>query len=234
MGDTPSGRGRTSTALILAAGANTRLEGIVPPGFKPLIPVNGRSLFKHALDHANDVWGAQRIVTVVNPDNARALTQIGGSDDWIVQPSPDGVVDAIRRGLVAIDAEWTVVLCADNTFEIAEDVLERTRAHQWRRPLFGARWLPRDDAHRFTRYRMSAPLKNAFDTGEPITARFLDAKDTGAFDGCWIGPLVLRTDSLRRGMTMPTIVDCVNVATRDEVFVPVPMNCYDLGVPEAL
>jgi molybdopterin-guanine dinucleotide biosynthesis protein A len=211
------------TALILAAGANTRLEGILPPGLKPLLVVNGRTLFKHAIDHANDVWDCERLVAVVSPDNARHLAIVGGADDWVVQPSPDGVVDAIRRGLRVITTPWTLILCADNTFDLDEAALS---AIACRRDvaMFGARRLAPDDEHRFTRYYTS------YDR-----VKFVEATNTTQpTEGCWIGPLLLPTEGVRNGSTMPSIVDLVNVATADFQLVPVQMTCADLGIPEAL
>jgi NDP-sugar pyrophosphorylase family protein len=207
----------------LAAGANTRLEGILPPGLKPLLVVNGRTLFKHAVDHAHDAWGTERVVAVVSPDNVRPLTQVGGADDWVVQPQADGVMDALRRGLRAVDTRWTLVLCADNTFDLDYETNLDLLRLRGRVPLFGARGLDEKDARRFTRYVRH---------GDNV--RFLEASGDEPGTGCWIGPLCLPTEGLRNGQNSPTIVGCVNVAAHGLMLTPLDMNCADLGIPEAL
>jgi NDP-sugar pyrophosphorylase family protein len=211
------------TALILAAGANTRLESILPPGLKPLVIVNGKTLFKHAVDHANGLWNVDRVVAVVAPDNARPLTQVGGADDWVVQPRPEGVLDAIRRGLRAVWTPWTLILCADNTFDVDTGGLIQLQHVAGRVPAFVSRRLAPEDERRFTRYVRHGD-----------SSRFVGPEYTGPTDGCWIGPLCLSTEGLGDGSMLPSIIDCVNVAATGQMLTPIAMNCADLGIPEAL
>lgn len=195
---------------------------------KPLLVHNGRTLFRGAIDHAHQLWEVDRVVAVVAPCNAQPLTQIGGADAWVIQPTPNDVIDAIQRGLAAIDPvkhPWTVILCADNVFETGDEgaMLIVSRRHE--QPLFGARTdLLLPEAERFTKYTHD----------EKKGARFYP-KDWDGFDGVWIGPLSLPTLSLQRTIEhVPNVEMMVNAACSGSYLVPLPMRCSDLGIPEAL
>lgn len=224
-----------TTALILAGGANTRLQGVVPPFMKPLVVVNGRTLFRHAFDHA-PIWHADRAVAVVSPENIGPLTKLNLGDnwtrlkyvsDWIVQPHPIGIIDAIKRGLVAVRSPWTLVMCADNTFDIESAALfhlDRSLKEPW--SLFGARHLSHEEERRFTRYDV-----------RDDRVYFIEASDAAPGIGCWIGPLLVPTLDLSvaaHNSRNRTIVDCLNEMACKRRFVSVPMYCNDLGIPEAL
>lgn len=218
------------TAVILAAGANTRLEGILPPGLKPLIPVNGKTLYKHAVDHANDVWDAKEVILVASPDNVRPLAQLGHADHIVIQPAPDGVVDAIRRAIRLVRTTGTLILCADNTFDLdsmAKAEILEARQNGW--AAFGARRLAANEARRFTRFvEMSGHHR----------IRFLAETEALNVTGdCWIGPMYLPTGGIERGLKdgiIRPVVDLLNTAIANVETVPVSMNCSDLGIPEAL
>lgn len=212
------------SALILAAGENARLKTIVPAHLKPLMLVNGRPLIQHALRHA-DEWHADHKVVVASPDNVGLLTQVVHENvDWVVQAQPTGVVNAIWRGLKMVKQAWTVILCSDNTFKFQDSPLSKTTdldTHS----LFGARQLPLHDAHRFTRYV-------AGDHG----VRLIEASAEEQVHGCWIGPLLLSTEALRRAFAHDpapmTIVELINLSTEHgQLLRPIDMLCEDFGVP---
>jgi len=194
---------------------------------KPLLLINGRPLFQHALDHAVTVWGADQCLAVVSPDNARHVLSVvspGVCEHWILQPRPDGVIDALRRALPLVRYDRVLILCADNTFSSLEhtDVLLRSTY-----AFFGVREIAMPDALRFTRYV-------SYDDGG---VHLLEAGTHEMGQGCWIGPLVLHTVQAREAIgTWPaTVVDFIHAAThggRD--LQPIPMRCADLGVPQEL
>ena len=215
----------TITSIIIAAGANTRLGGIVAPFMKPLILVNGKPLIQHALQHAAE-WNTARDIIVASPDNAALLTKVAGNWDdldWILQPTPAGVVDAIARALNHVKTDWTLILCGDNTFSKID-----MKTKWGSLGLFGARKLPAQDSQRFTRYKLR----------EEGGVVFIDAASRDLGDGCWIGPLLLKTSELQRvvpriavdgGSVVTMIAACTNDGREIE---PLPMTCEDLGVPE--
>lgn len=217
------------TTIILAAGANTRLQGIIPGFMKPFILMNGKPLVHHAIDHARE-WCTKDIIIVVSPNNAGGLTQIvDGATAWVLQPQPLGVVDAIFRAMPLVTTPWTLILCADNVFVHGDNgasVHELTRSP--RRAIFGSRELSDEGAYRFTRY------ENTPDRG----VRFI-VSDNDPGEGCWIGPLLLDT---RRLLAIPltsrshiNIIDLINGCTDGGLNItPIPMLCSDCGVPEEL
>lgn len=228
------------SAIILAAGANTRLGGVVPPYMKPLILVNGKPLLHHAVDHAVKDWCVEQVIIVVSPDNAKAICSIEDPGrQYILQPQPIGVVDAIQRAIDIIKNEWTVILCADNTF----DGFPHLEAHSLPlRPMIAVRDdLSPAEMMRFTRYRTSRI--DASTTGYPH--RFVDGKDIEIIDktspdpgmGVWIGPLLLRTPMIRFALSDGTsnVESFIRKASNNGAdLVALRMRCADLGIPEAL
>lgn len=233
MDDTQPRAGTSDiTAVILAAGANTRLAGVMPGFMKPLMLVNGRPLVRHALDHAVWDWKAERVIFVAAPQNASLLAQVTGEPncerrEWVLQPSPDGIIDAISRALPLVTTEWTLILCADNTFSGNVTSLPRRTA------CFGARVLAAEDASRFTR-AVTRP-----DHGTRVLARDepndLPRVEAGVM--VWIGPLLLKTKELcsaLRCMHAGSSIERLIMLATDEgrELQPIMMACEDLGVPE--
>lgn len=220
------------SVIILAAGANTRLGGVVPPYMKPLILVNGKPLLHHAVDHAVKDWCVEQVIIVVSPDNAKAICSIEDPGrQYILQPQPIGVVDAIQRAIDLIKNEWTVILCADNTF----DGFPHLEAHSLPlRPMIAVRDdLSPAESMRFTRYRTVMDGKKI---------EILNKSSTEIGTGVWIGPLLLRTPMIRFALQN---VDEYNLSVDVESFihkasnngadlVALRMRCADLGIPEVL
>lgn len=205
---------RGVSAIILAAGANARLSGIVPSFLKPLMVVNGRSLVGHARAFA-DSYGARQIVTVASPDNVRHMTQLIRSNDWVIQPEPTGIVNAIQRGIGVARCPATLLLCADNTFDLAADADMNSIPRQ---PFFGARVLEAERARRFTRYSASG-----------YAARFIPRNNPELGNGCWIGPVLAPTAALRETLTCSHSIEDALTELR---LLPYQMLCADHGVPE--
>lgn len=220
------------SAIVLAAGANTRLGGLVPPYLKPLILVNGKPLLHHAVNHATQDWGAQQVIIVVSPDNAKAICSVEDPGrQYILQPQPNGVVDAIRRAIGLVSTEWVVILMADNTFE----ALDRSfLIPPFQDPMIGVRDdLSPAEMRRFTRYRARPCDINAWVKGIDL----IEASDNESGQGVWIGPLLLRAPMVRASLLRePTsVTELIHWATNNgDDLAAVQMRCADLGVPEAL
>ena len=210
--------------IILAAGANERLKGLVPSFMKPLILVNGRPLIIHAIDHAKNFWNvALRNITIVTaPQNVGGLVQIAGDiPNYVVQPQPTGVLDAVCRGLPFVDQEWTLILMADNTFA-GGNAQFHTEQYD------GAIGVRTDiQSMRFTR------LKKDNDGNWTVLPR--SSHEPGG-DAVWIGPLMLRTSLVKKSMGVcDTIEDLITVVTsKGRTLHAIPMQCSDLGVPQEL
>ena len=98
--------------------------------------MNGKPLIRHAIDHAEKDWKSTDITVVVSPENSRAIMSLARHDyNYVVQPTPLGVVDAIARGLPYCCGQWTLILCADNTFTLGSDLIKLPPEG----PIFGAR-----------------------------------------------------------------------------------------------
>lgn len=223
-------------ALILAAGANTRLQAVVPPYMKPLILMNGKPLVRHAVDHALNDWHVRGITVVAGPDNARMLLGVlSKMHHFVLQPEPDGVVDAVYRALPTITQDWTLILCADNTFVPDPDNPVHFSAK--RGAQFGTRFVDPPSSRRFTRYkRLSDPKGASFDEQYAPGVRLIPASDPEQGDGCWIGPLLLETEQLRRVLGIcESVTDMMMQSTAlGTELSPLPMLCSDLGIPEEL
>lgn len=209
------GRGYTDglSAIILAAGANERLKGIVPSSMKPLILVNGRPLIQHAIDHAN-WWCASQMIVVASPENVGALIQVAPSHPlWIVQPWKGGVINAIRCAMPAVTHDRFLLLCADNTFTTG--TVKKPEPLRW----IGVRPdLRTEQLSRFTRLRINEDVEVHPDGRS-----------------AWIGPLQGVTSELEKALTVEdedlTIAKVIN---ETGPYKPLFIQCEDLGIPEAV
>lgn len=237
-----SDRSETVAAVVLAAGANTRLKGLVPPYMKPLLMINGKPLVRHAVDHALGQWHVDELIYVVAPENARQLysvrtvphAQDAVPEHWLVQPEPLGVPDALARALIAVRSTRVLVLCADNTFSmLSEKTVDDAISHPTL-SFMGARMLDLNMMARFTRWRSRDGLKEAsLTSGEGL--EILRPGDERPGEGCWLGPLLLHTGELRRALCdhPDDVVDMLNKTTHEGKNMRVIwMDCHDLGTPE--
>lgn len=105
-------------SIILAAGRNERLAGVLPPFMKPFILVNGETLLMSLIQLANRYVG--RIIVVAAPENVQMIagllhnTRYEPNVDIVVQPSAVGPLDAVRRALPLCSGEYVNILCGDN------------------------------------------------------------------------------------------------------------------------
>lgn len=221
------------SGLILAAGQNVRLQSVLPAGFKPLMLVNGKTLVRHAYDHLSLDWSAEDTVVVVNPTNAGPIAQIldHGNDDrhlhMAVQYRPTDVVDAIRIGTRMLpDSEVTVIVCADNMFELLPgfdtmSVVDRS----CEQPSVATRRIQKPESERFTRIVCGAPISANIKLDDPYEEDEL----------CWVGPLVVPTFKLKAAVETRDQMNVTNLLRRIALqWNAFPMLCSDLGVMEEL
>lgn len=216
------------SAIILAAGANTRLKGIVPSFRKPLLLMNGRPLIQHALQFAY-AQCVTRIVIVASPHNVADLvsvTPVAPHIRWVIQPEPTSVIDAIELAMPLCTGAYTFVLCADNTFD--GDFILPNGCDSG----FASRHVPWPQSQRFTRYSLGS---------HGVNLRLIPAESDEQGDGCWIGPLLLHTNSLATTLQahrlgshpIKTMAELIALSTGpDHRLAPVPMQCSDMGIPE--
>lgn len=184
---------RTLDTVILAAGAGTRLAGIVPTGLKPLVVVNGETLIARLVRQAR-TFAAGRIVVVVSPTNAAPIVElIERGDrrdvDYVVQPVPAGPGEALLRGLAVVRTAHTLVLAGDNWMpdvalhDVVEDIPMGVAV--------GVRVVTDPAvARRFTRLR---------EVPRAATCEAEEGPELG-WSGpwtVWCGPLVIPTDNAR-------------------------------------
>lgn len=232
MDNVQSGNVHRLSCIVLAAGANTRLAGIVPPFCKPLIPINGKPLINHAIEHAKFDWKCDRIIVVASTENVKQLTQVVEPDNsirWVIQPTPDGVVDAIKRGLELVTSEMVLILCADNLFDIGQmlpsdlDIFIKDKI-----AAVACRSLPVEEATRFSRVGSGANQYPAITMDMPTRGSAL----------CWIGPLILKTNNCRSSIDTfgddQTIQLFINRSLDEQGLALMHMSCSDLGVPEEI
>jgi hypothetical protein len=233
--------------VILAAGRNTRLNGFVAAGHKPLLVVNGQPLIGHAarqglaaIEHG---W-QERVIVVASPENAGVLSQVLPPEvDIIIQRFPYGPGDALLTGLMLARAEEVLVLMGDNI--TPDRCVEDVRTVEGN--VVGVCEIPLELCERFTRWRSASvkdPTEGTWVEKVPVDPR----KDLWKQDGhqppfalAWLGPLKLRVEDVRRalesyrntrreGEEVPIgpIFNHLRNVTR------VPVTSVDLGTPEVL
>ena len=196
-----------------------------------MILVNGRPLVKHALRHARRDWEVDRMIMVVSPENIRMIKSVVNEDhgplNWVVQVDPKGVVDAINCAMPYVTGSMTLILCADNTFELNSwPVSELHRRVHERIPTIATRLLDHKAAKRFTRIVQTEEGIQLFNSSDPVDS-----------ECCWIGPLLLETNEVHYSLNRKpgNVVEFIRYATCDgETLDTLPMKCEDHGVPDEL
>ncbi|MFI7123104.1 NTP transferase domain-containing protein [Amycolatopsis sp. NPDC049868] len=174
--------------IILAAGRGSRLEGIAPPYFKPLLIVDGEPLIRAIARTAADVVGG-RTVIVAAPENTLLLCQVlaGIPAEVVVQREPRGPGDALLTGLRLVTSPEVYVLLGDNVVS----PLDAEKVAQATSPAVGVVPMPLAEVERFT-----------YLTSENRWVEKVAHSEENA-DGhrpCWVGPLKLRTQTIRAAL----------------------------------
>lgn len=185
--------------IILAAGKNTRLKGIIPSYHKPMLVVNGTplitSITKRLLERCN------RVIIVVSPENSGPITELLAAADllgdnvfFVIQPEARGPGDAILRALPLCTAKRVCIALGDNVipnsdfeniFTRDEDAIKDASPLELQRHITIS-FVPISDdteAERFTRI---------------LGVDFIEGYSGGKMQDiyrCWTGPLIVAVDS---------------------------------------
>lgn len=207
--------------VILAAGRNDRLAGLVPAGLKPALLVDGESLLTRLLREVKSFPGD--VTLVVAPGNAALLLELvaaagfnTGELNVVVQPVPLGPGEAVKRALPYCRGESVVVLCGDNM--LGEGDLARVMNAPGDLVIGGR---PVADG---------AQLTVVHEDG-----RIVEKGTAGGF--AWLGPLKIRRDLVPVLLNGPpgVYLELGGVLWMLGV-VPTLVRCdtHDIGTPEAL
>lgn len=220
--------------VILAAGQNTRLRGLVPTAHKPLITMNGETLIGRLGRQVRDSRLHHRTVVVANPLNVGPLTEVVPDAMFILQPEPTGPVNALRLGINCVSPESThiMLLCADNYMSTV--TLDCARQAAMERPhslVIGAREVSGPNARRFTRLVPDIAVFVDANHGPPCPEDFTM--------NCWIGPVIV--PKLALGCALVTehlsfagLFNHMLSGTYTHGIAQIPSDAQDVGVPEEL
>jgi dTDP-glucose pyrophosphorylase len=214
-------------AIILAAGRNDRLSGVVPAYMKPLLVVNGKTLITHIV-HALGL--CQRVIVVASPDNVKQLVDVVSPERedarFIVQPQASGPADALSLGLDLVKSDYTLLACGDNVIpsEHWVNLLQEARPNEWE-AIISTRVLPGSDVRRFTYFNHDEVMEKE---DPPIPSAPYRA---------WIGPLIFTTSTLRAMFDclepLESLSDVIrSIQPNKRIFVE--GHCSDIGVPGEL
>lgn len=239
----PAGEGDTEgevvDTVILAAGRGSRLEGAAAPFWKPLMVVNGEPLVVTVARQGVTI-NLGRTIIVVSPENAQPICQVlahhnlAEAVDIVVQPAPTGPGDAFLRASAFLDGR-VMILCADNVIpdwdvQRCKDCLGTL--------VIGVRLLESvesEEAERFTRITEGGHVEEG-------PHRRPDAVWNDGKYRVWLGPLVLDAASFQDVLVRRRLDEELKIGANLEGYLDcpagvkgptlVPVNCYDIGVPE--
>lgn len=101
--------------MILAGGKGSRLEGVMPPYWKPLLPHQGRCLINKIYEQVRP--HTDRVFVVVAPENALQISQVLPKESGViivVQPEAKGPGDALVLALRLTKSDKVLVVMGDN------------------------------------------------------------------------------------------------------------------------
>lgn len=211
-------------AIILAAGAGTRLKGFVPPYHKPLLVVNGRTLVSGAVQAVRGF--VDEIVVVVAPQNADPIVHVvhalGANVRYVIQPEADGPAKALELGLHGLKVtDQAIVIMGDNT--VSRHDVEEIVARFPDSNVVCGRYLDYPEAARFTRVLADltwyeGPPKPGHDLTKAVFV--------------WLGPIKITVaDWVATPRDSHNRIGPRFAHMQTEIF---EVDCNDIGVPEAL
>lgn len=230
--------------LILAAGKNTRLAGVVPSYYKPLVIVNGRPLIVNLTRDL--LQRCQNVVIVVSPENAAPISDVIESNgllsprvSLVLQPVASGPGDAVERGLKCVENQHVLLALGDNIIPSSD--LDAIIAARVERGFDGSYVVvsttETDDpkqAQRFTRITQDGHFVEGIPGGHNSRGTYT----------CWIGPVSLGTIALRAALKQLRAkhqdrVTELKISPAFEliehrIVVTVPGNSVDIGTSDAL
>lgn len=216
----------TMGAIILAAGQNSRLNGIVPSYYKPFILHKGVPLIYTQVENSLTFIG--NVTIVASPENVKFMCEILNDfiDDIniIIQPKPTGVLNAIELGMLLNDDDYRkVILCSDNI--IQKDIYKYIAMSNFNKQFFFSRKYNRPDSERFTRFQYNTGYKGTFFYGE-----YSKYEKEAISDISWVGPLVIKKETFIN-KKFKSLTDYLNSL---DYITPIEAGCEDIGTRESL
>lgn len=219
-------------AIILAGGKGSRLDGVMPPYWKPLMPINGVPLINRLIAQveAQDII---RTFVVVAPENALQISQVipaTSSVVLVVQRFATGPGDALRMALSLSQEESALILMGDNLMP-DEDISAVCAATKSSYFVIGTASVEtREEAQRFTRIYNDGRI---IEEGPAVT--YTEGPYT-----VWCGPLVLPVEEAMDVLRRPTPDDAFEhkIGTRLQHITQqpalVPCSAVDIGTPASI
>jgi len=111
-------------AIVLAAGAGTRLGALGRLYSKPMLPIAGRPLIHWVIAHLQDA-GAESVIVVGHPSDGALAKFL--RDDYpdarlVLQAERRGIADALRMALPVVADATGYLACACDSLFVAADV----------------------------------------------------------------------------------------------------------------
>jgi len=221
-------------AIILAGGKGSRLDGVMPPYWKPLMPINGVPLIRRIVGQVAGY--VDTTFVIVAPENALQVAQVlaGCPVLMVVQPNASGPGHALQIGLKLSRADASLVLMGDNLLADSDVCQVATCGHDF---VVGVQRVSYEDSARFT--RVLSPVK--FEEGLHNTC-----DPSRGMPWVWCGPLVLPRDhtlqalgnrftDLKQGIVEQKIG--THLTELAELHGPAKLEevaAIDIGTPEAI
>ncbi len=228
--------------VILAAGKNTRLQGIIPAYHKPLLVVNGETLLVRLVRQAQTLMSkGNRIVLVVSPLNCQAIMDLMRSsftDEqrlsivYLCQDTDATFADTLATALaLSQKSEKVLLMCGDNYISDNDwEVFINTCVAQGY-PV--ATWVS-SSMEQTNRFAKILPVSGGI-TSAPSEDSMRN--DDGDFL-CWLGPVVIQPaltqTRLKRQERRDVVADALTAGGQEKHFFPVELSVQDIGVPDAL
>lgn len=181
--------------VILAAGRNTRLAGIVPSYYKPLLIVQGKPLVVRLTQDLRSLCAS--VTVIVSPENSAPICDVlyangllDANTNIVVQPMARGPGEGLYRGLRCTRPGSRIILaCGDNLIprddflgaveeDEGADGLTVTTCVSWT-----------EDETEATRFTRVSELRNEFIENRPG-----GKLKTGGWN-TWVGPLIFSRDN---------------------------------------
>ena len=111
-------------AVILAAGAGSRLGELGKRYSKAMLPIAGRPLIDWVVERLQEA-GIGRIIVVGHPSDRQLATFLEASHPRIalvLQPQRRGIADALRTALPEVGSERAYLACACDSLFTVEDI----------------------------------------------------------------------------------------------------------------
>lgn len=218
-------------AVILAGGKGSRLDGVMPPYWKPLMPVNAVPLINRIIGQveAQDII---RTFIVVAPENALQISQVIPPTSHailVVQRFATGPGDALSLALSLSQENEALVVMGDNLMPDT-DVQAVCAARKASSFVIGTGTVETaSEAARFTRiYDEGRIIEEGPNVSWPGRSPFT----------VWCGPLILPVDDALEAIRRTEDVGEKKIGTHLQYVehqpVLVPCSAVDIGTPASL